>query len=309
METYVLYKYACLGLLVITAFMFSKDLIYYLFGVYDVENHNNRLKQLSNTTDRLKVENKKEEEIKQTRELVEKITAPIIRHIMPNISSKKDLSTLEKNLHFAGFDKYVSPVQYVALILFGRLVGVTLFVVLMPYNLFLAIMWLSGPALLPTLLFKNTINNKKEKILLGFPDFIKISKSYLVSGMPFEKAVEECILYVNEEWQELLKKYLINSESYSKKECLTILGEECNSFEVKEFVSIVKLNLEQGIDIKDSFDSQYDKIKDLQKIVVQKKIESRKIWTILVQAPVLLTILIAFGLPIVESMLGFGGGF
>lgn len=308
MDTYTIYKYGCLILLVFTSFTFFKDLIYYIFGIYDVENHNNRLKQLNNTSERLNKDKKKEEDLKQTREAIEKITAPIIRHVMPNISHTKDLSELEKNLHFAGLDKYVNATQYVALILLGRVVGCTLFVLLYPYNSFLAIMWLSGPALLPTMLFKNTIVNKKETILLGFPDFIKISKSYLVSGMPFEKSVEESILYVNKEWQELLKQYLVNSESYSKKECLTMLADECNSFEVKEFISIVKLNLEQGIDIKDSFDGQYEKIKDLQRIVIQKKIESRKVWTILVQAPVLITILIAFGLPIVESVMNFGGG-
>lgn len=308
METYTLYKFVCLFLAGFTSFVFFKGLIYYIFGIYDIENHNNRLKQLNSTGERLKKDTKKEEDIKQTKELIEKITAPIIRHVMPNISYKKDLSELEKNLHFAGADKYVTATQYTALVLLGRVVGFLLLVLLYPYNQMLAIMWFSGPAILPTLLFKNTIVNKKETILLGFPEFINISKSYLVSGMPFEKAVEESIFYVNKEWQELLKQYLINSETYSKKECLTMLAEECNSFEVKEFISIVKLNLEQGIDIKDSFDSQYEKIKDLQMLAIQKKIESRKVWAILVQAPVLLTILVAFGLPIADSMMNFTGG-
>lgn len=308
METYTLYKFACLFLVGFTACVFSKGLIYYIFGVYDIENHNNRLKQLNFTNERIKKDNKKEEDAKQTRELIEKVTAPIIRHVMPNISYKKDLSELEKNLRFAGADKYFNATQYTALILLGRVVGLLLFVLLFPYNQMFAVMWFAGPALLPTMLFKNTIVNKKEAILLGFPEFINISKSYLVSGMPFEKSVEESIFYVNKEWQELLKNYLINSESYSKKECLTMLAEECNSFEVREFISIVKLNLEQGIDIKDSFDSQYEKIKDLQMLAIQKKIESRKIWAILIQAPVLLTILVAFGLPIAESMMNFTGG-
>lgn len=308
METYTLYRYACLFLACITAFVFFRGVIYYIFGVYDIENHNNRLKQLNFTSERLKKDSKKEEDIKQTRALIEKITAPIIRHVMPNISYRKDLSELERNLHFAGADKYFTPMQYTALILLGRVVGFLLLVLLFPYNQMLAILWFAGPAVLPSLLFKNTIVNRKETILLGFPEFINISKSYLVSGMPFEKAVEESIFYVNKEWQELLKQYLINSESYSKKECLAMLAEECNSFEVKEFISIVKLNLEQGIDIKDSFDSQYEKIKDLQMLAIQKKIESRKVWAILIQAPVLLTILVAFGLPIADSMMGFTGG-
>lgn len=308
METYTLYKFVCLGLAWFTALVFFKSLIYYIFGVYDVENHNNRLKQLNATSERLKKEAKKENDIEETKELIRKVTAPIIRHVMPNISYNKDFSELERNLKFAGADKYFNATQYTALILLGRLVGLLILVLLFPYNQILAVMWFLLPAVLPTLLFKNTIVNKRQAILLGFPEFINISKSYLVSGMPFEKAVEESIFYVNKQWQELLKQYLINSETYSKKECLTMLADECNSFEVREFISIVKLNLEQGIDIKDSFDSQYEKIKDLQMIAIQKKIESRKVWAILVQAPVLLTILMAFGLPIADSMLNFTGG-
>ena len=308
MDTNSLYRYVCLILVVVTAWSFFRDLIYYLFGVYDIENHNNRLKQLDFTNERKIGDKKKEDNINQTRKLIEQITEPIIKHIMPNISYTKDFSALEKNIHFAGIDKYVTPIQYTALVLLGRVIGFTALVLLLPYNKMLALMWFTGPAVLPSLLFKNTIVNKKEAILLGFPEFINISKSYLISGMSFEKAVEESIYYVNKEWQELLKQYLINSENYSRNECLTMLAEECNSFEVKEFISMVKLNAEQGIDIKDSFGKQYEKIKDLQKLAINKKIESRKVWAILIQAPVLLTILVAFGLPIADSMMNFTGG-
>ena len=305
---YALYRYLCLGLLGVVSFSFVKNLIYYISGVYDVENHNNRLKQLDYSNDRLKKNTDKQSNIEETKELIEKLTAPIIKHVMPNISNKKDYSELEKGLRFAGADKYMTTTQYIALILLGRIVGVTALLLLLPYNALMAFMWFAGPAILPSFLLKNTINEKKQKILLGFPEFINISKSYLVSGLSFEKAVEESIYYVNKEWQDLLKQYLINSESYSKKECLTMLSDSSYSFEVREFISIVKLNMEQGIDIKDSFNSQYDKIKDLQKIAIQKKIESRKVWAILVQAPVLLTILLAFGLPIFESMTGVLSG-
>ena len=282
--------------------------MYYILGVYDIENHNNRLKQLDFSEERVKEDKTKEDNIKETKKLIEKVTEPIIRHVMPNISYKKDFDELEKNLRFAGADKYFTPMQYVALILLGRIIGCVAFVVLMPFNIMLAVLWFAGPALLPSFLFKNTIVNKREKILMGFPEFISISKSYLVSGMPFEKAVEESIYYVNDEWKELLKNYLINSEAYSKQDCLTMLAEECNSFEVKEFISIVKLNMEQGVDIRESFDNQYEKIRALQLLAIQKKIEARKVWAILVQAPVLLAILVAFGLPIVESMMNFTGG-
>lgn len=307
MDTNTLYKYTCLLLVVVTSWSFFRDLIYYLFGVYDIENHKNRLKQLDFSDDRKFGDKKKENDIKQTRELIEKITEPIIRHVMPNIYGKKDLSSLEKSLKFAGADKYFTPMQYTALVLLGRILGVIFFIALYSTNALLACMWFIGPAVLPSFLFKNTIKNKQEVILLGFPEFINISKSYLVSGMSFEKAVEESIYYVNKEWQELLKQFLVNSENYSRADSLVMLAEDSNSFEVKEFITMIKLNAEQGIDIKESFDSQYDNIKDLQKLAINKKIEGRKVWAVLIQAPVLLTIIVAFGLPMVESMMNFTG--
>lgn len=306
MESYSAYKLVCFFLLTLTAFSFSRNLIHYIFGIYDIESHNNRLKQLDYSNERVKRNLEKEELNKQqTREIINQITSPIIKHVIPNVSYQKDITELEKSLHFAGLDKYMNAIQYTALILLGRIIGFTMLLILMPYNALLAIMWCAGPAILPTFLFKNTINTKREAILLGFPEFINISKSYLVSGMSFEKSVEESIYYVNKEWKELLKKFLINSETYSKRECLEKLAQDSYTFEVQEFISIVKLNLEQGIDIKDSFDSQYEKVKDLQLLAIQKKIEGRKVWTILVQAPVLLTIIVAFGLPLVESFSTF----
>lgn len=307
MDTNMLYKYTCFLIAIMIAWSFFRNLIYYLFGVYDIENHKNRLKQLDFSDDRKVGNKKKENDIKQTRELVNKITSPIIRHVMPNTYGKKDLSSLEKSLKFAGVDKYFTPIQYTALVLLGRIVGIIFLVALFSSNKILAFMWFAAPAILPSFLLRNTIKNKQEVILLGFPEFINISKSYLVSGMSFEKAVEESIYYVNKEWQELLKQYLVNSENYSRGESLLMLAEDSNSFEVKEFITMIKLNSEQGIDIKETFDSQYENIKDLQKLAINKKIEGRKVWAILIQGPVLLTIIVAFGLPMVESMMNFTG--
>lgn len=307
MENAMFYKGILLLLLILTAWSFFQNLVYYLFGIYDIEVHNNRLKQLDVSKDRKIGQAKKDENTEKIRELIDQITIPIIKHIMPNVSYKKDFTELERNIKFAEIDKYITPIQFTALILLGKVIGFTALVLMFPYNKMLAAMWFVGPAVLPSVLFKNTIVNKREKILLGFPEFINISKSYLVSGMGFEMAVEESINYVNPEWQKLLKSYLINSETYSREECLTKLADECNSFEVKEFISMVKLNAEQGIKIKESFDKQYEKIKDLQLLAINKKIEGRRVWAILVQAPVLLTILVAFGLPMAESMLNFTG--
>lgn len=296
-------KYVFFALACLSAWFFVKDFVPRLFGISNLDNYNARMKQL----DSVRVRNgKSQSEEEKVRKFVNDITTPVIKHIMPNIEYRKDLETLEKNLKFAGFDKYFTPAQYVAGILLGRLIGLVAFVVFLPYAKPIAFLWLVGLGVFPSFLFKNSVKTKKEALLLGFPEFINILKSYLASGVTFEKGVEECIAYVNKEWQELLKDFLVNSETLPRKECLMKLADDSNLFEIKEFMSLVQLNSEQGIDVKDSFDRQYGKIKELQNLAIMKKIESRKIWTILVQGPVLLTILLAFGLPVVESMMGIG---
>lgn len=300
-----LMQYICFGGSVFMFYLILKQIVPMMFGINDMSVHNTRMKQLDFAGERLKSGMSQSEE-EEVRKLVNDITTPLIKHVMPNIEYRKDLDTLEKNLKFAGFDKYFTAPQYIAAIMLARMVGVAAFIIFVPFAVPLACMWLIGLSVLPTFLFKNSVNNKKEILLMGFPEFINISKSYLASGMTFEKAVEESIMYVNKEWQELLKQYLINSETLSRKECISILAEDSNIFEIKEFMSLVQLNMEQGIDVKDSFERQYEKIKDLQTMAIMKKIEGRKVWTILVQGPVLITILMAFGLPTFESMMGIG---
>ena len=271
-------------------------------GIEDKGNYNTRMKQLDFSGERFKSEAEKNE--KQTKKLINDITAPVIKHVMPNVHYRKDLDSLEQMLKFAKIDDYLTPAQYIALIFLGRIVGVAILLFLIALDgLVVGLIGFFGFAILPNMLIKNTVKNKREEILLGFPEFINISKSYLSSGVSFEKAVEECIMSVNKEWQELLKNFLINSQTLPRKKCLEILSSESNVFEVHEFMSLVQLNMEQGIDVKESFDGQYDKIKALQNLAMVKKIEKRKVWTILVQGPALLTIIVAFGLPTFETII------
>ena len=271
-------------------------------GIEDKGNYNTRMKQLDFSGERFKSEAEKNE--KQTKKLINDITAPVIKHVMPNVHYRKDLDSLEQMLKFAKIDDYLTPAQYIALIFLGRIVGVAILLFLIALDgLVVGLIGFFGFAILPNMLIKNTVKNKREEILLGFPEFINISKSYLSSGVSFEKAVEECIMSVNKEWQELLKNFLINSQTLPRKKCLEILSSESNVFEVHEFMSLVQLNMEQGIDVKESFEGQYDKIKALQNLAMVKKIEKRKVWTILVQGPALLTIIVAFGLPTFETII------
>ena len=88
-------------------------------------------------------------------------------------------------------------------------------------------------------------------------------------------------------------------------EAIDRLCEEVNVFEVTEFFSLVKLNLEQGINIKESFESQTEKVKEMQMEVMLKKIGQRQMMAKAIQAPLLLCMFAAAGLPTFYSMMNF----
>jgi Flp pilus assembly protein TadB len=238
-------RYLFLAGAVISLYVLLKTAIPMFFGVNSTELYESRMRQLDfekESIARAKLSTSEEEQI---RKFIDDFTAPIIKHVMPNVAYRK----------VADFDKYFTPVQYIVFILALRVIGTIILCVLFPFAWLPAVMAFVGLVIMPSVLFTNNVKNKKESLLLGFPEFINIAKSYLSSGMTFEKAVEESIVYVNKEWQELLKNYLINSQTLSRKECLRALAQNANLFEVQEFMSLVQLNIEQGIDVKDSFES------------------------------------------------------
>jgi Flp pilus assembly protein TadB len=151
-------------------------------------------------------------------------------------------------------------------------------------------------------LLNNSAKNRKDKLLAEFPDFIKITEGFLDAGFTFTKAVENSIKYVEIEWQDYLKKLLIDSELYGIDSSLENFKNDLNLFEVKEFVSIVRLNLEQGGSAKESFLSQADRVLEIRKNVLLMKIGKRQIIGTMLQAPLLLCNIMVFALPVVKSM-------
>ena len=82
-------------------------------------------------------------------------------------------------------------------------------------------------------------------------------------------------------------------------------------FEVKEFVSLIRLTLEQGGNAKEGFLSQAEKISELQKNQLVLKVGKRKMLAQATQAPLLLADMIILCLPTIRQamdMFGEGGG-
>jgi Flp pilus assembly protein TadB len=253
--------------------------------------HKKRLRQLD-------FEKKKEDA--NISDLVDTVTKPIINHVFSRFKPK-NLEELERQLRMAKWDKNFTPIQYRALNLLLKGIGVLAFLLFSQASMFMAVLWGFILIFVMDILFKNSVVNRRERIFNDFPEFIRIVEGYLTANMPFPKAVEESIKYVGDEWKPILKQFVIECEIKSIDEALDFLKEDVDLFEMREFVAIVKLNLEQGGDAKDSFSAQAEKIREMQMDLIAIKIGKRQTMGILVQAPLLLCNMAVLGLPVVDS--------
>lgn len=276
-------------------FFFTKNVFMILFSLENYNIHRKRLKQL-------RFQKKKEDA--DLSELIDTVTKPVIHHVFSRFKPKR-LEELETDLKMAKWDKYFTPIQYRALNVLLKAIGIVAFLLLSSQAMFIALIWFVGLFFGMDFLLKNSIKNRKEKLIADFPDFIRITEGYLSANVPFAKAVSESIKYVGDEWKPILQKFVIDCELKSIDEALENLKREVDLFEVREFVALVKLTLEQGGDAKDSFSAQADKIREMQMDMIAIKIGKRQTMGVLLQAPLLLCNLLVFGLPTVGSMMNF----
>lgn len=284
-------------LAVIFGFFFLRNLMMLLFSMENYNIHKKRLRQLD-------FNNKKEEA--DVNDLIDKVTKPVIEIVFSRFKPKK-LEYVERKLRMAKWDKHFTAIQYRALNLLLKVVGLIAFLLLYKANVLFAGIWGFGLFFGMDVLFHNSATNRRERLFNDFPEFIRIVEGYLSANMPFPKAVEESIKYVGDEWKPVLKNFVIECEIKSIDEALDYLKEEIDLFEMREFISIVKLNLEQGGDAIDSFSAQADKIRELQMDLIAIKIGKRQTMGVIIQAPLLLCNLAVLGLPTIGSMKDFMG--
>jgi Flp pilus assembly protein TadB len=288
-------QYLFAGIFLILLFFFAKNLLILLFSMENYNVHKKRLKQL-------KFQKKKEDA--DISELIDTVTKPVITHVFSRFKPKK-LEEIESRLKMAKWDKHFTPIQYRALNLLLKVIGVLSFLLLINASFAIAIIWAVVLIFGMDFLFSNAIKNRKAKLISDFPDFIRITEGYLTANVPFSKAVEECIKYVGEEWKPILQHFVVECELKSIGEALEGLKREVDMFEVREFVALVKLTLEQGGDARESFSAQADKIREMQMDMIAIKIGKRQTMGIILQGPLLLCNIMVFGLPTVGSMTSF----
>lgn len=282
-------------LAIVTVFFLAKNIFVLVFSMENYNMHRKRLKQLQF--------NKKKEDADMG-ELIDTVTKPIITHILPKLKPR-NLEQLERDLKMAKWDKNFTPAQYRALSLTLKIAGIIIGALLYNASAMIAFIWAGVLIFGMDYLFRNSRNNRKEKLVADFPDFIRITEGYLTANVPFSQAVAESIKYVGDEWKPILQNFVVECDVKSIGEALETLKKDVDLFEVREFVALVKLTLEQGGDASDSFSAQADKIREMQLDMMAMKIGKRQMMGIAIQAPLLLCNLLVFGLPTVSSMTNF----
>lgn len=282
---------------VVTVFFFARSFFGMLFSMDSQRQHQKRMRQLQFTE-----EGRKNSD--GTAEMIDSMTAPIIKHLLPRMRMR-DKEQLKKDLKIAGWDENFTPDQYIAMNLILKGVGIVMGLIFAGLVWQMAIVWFVLGFFGFGFFFNNSIKERKKKIFNEFPNFIRIIQGYLTAGIPLAKAVEEALPYMSPEWKVIMKEFVINTNLLSVQDAIQKLNDEVDIFEIQEFFSLVRLNIEQGINVKESFDGQREKVVDMQFEAMMSVIGKRQVMATILQGPLLLTMIVSFGLPVLYSMVNF----
>lgn len=268
-----------------------------LFG-FNVLKLKNKRKQQLNKYQSMKKEKTNDEQIQ---ELLDAVTKPVIEQILPKLKAR-DYQKIDKELKLLGWNKHFTAEKFIALNIGMKLLGVALLVLFFPIEPIVGIIWFVGLFFALDLGFKGEVDNKYQEILKEFPDFIELVEGYLSAGYDFVDAVEE-VMPAMTHWQPILKEFLIECHYHNLNSGLTMIKNTVEVFEVREFIAILQLGIEQGLDMGESLKRQSKAVEELKDLVFEKKLIKREVLGIVVQGPLLITVLVAFSLPTVYQMI------
>lgn len=285
-------------LILILIISLSKTLTESFFSLFDNQVSRSRLRKFN--------KNIKEDD-KSNLETVESITSPVIKNLFPKLQDKlpslqiDNLEKLNKELKFIGWDDSFTAETYIAFNIVAKILGVVAFLILATMDTTMLITGIFVALILFFALdiaFKAEIKKRNDLLFIDFPDLIRIVSGYLISGMDLVRAMEESTKYVSDEWKPILNRFSLNCKSSTVSDALDVFKESIDMFEVREFISLVKLTLEQGGDAKESFVKQADKIAVLKKNQLLMKISKRKIMGLALMGPGLLANMTVIMVPI-----------
>ena len=280
-----------MGFAILAVIFFLKSLFSFSSEFINYGAHKKRLKQLKF--------NKRRD--LNTQELVETITDIVDNHVFKS-KRPTDLKKIEKKIILAGWDKTFTPLQYKAVNVFLKLMGVGFFALFGIRNIWLGLFMGAIPMFAMEILLANTISQKKDQILNFFPELISIIQGYLEAGIPLVEAISYACPFAGEAWGPLLEKMIVDSEINSIEYALDELKRRVDILEVKEFASLVKLAYIQGSNVIESFEAQSKRMDAIKYEYNQMKIQKRRSMGVMIQMPMLLMVFFAFGLPIAPQL-------
>lgn len=282
---------------VVFTVIFFRNFLTLLFGLENDGLNKKRLKSLNYDGSRI---GQSDED--GTREFLQQVTEPVIKYILPHFKFK-DNESINKDLDFVGWGKYMRAEQFRALTIIMRIVGAVLTAI--TWNIFWPIALVLGSTLMVGLPFylKMDVEEKKSQMLSEFPEIIRLTQGYLAASQTLTDSIEHSLPYIAENWRPAMENFIKNSRTRSEKAALDMMKEEVHIAEIREFTSLIRLSMDQGANMYDSFEGQYDKIRSIQLTGLMGKIHNRKNMAIMIQFPILLMIFVAIGLPTVDQFM------
>lgn len=277
-----------------------------VIGFSDYQVSKSRLKQFQKGTKEAQASMK--DQIISVTDIVKQRIFPMVQSMLPSLRVE-NVEQRDKNLKFIGWDDTFTAESFLATSIGLKIVGIVLiifgviFYFLMNDIKFLAVFGLLGVTAIFLLdfLYNSDVKNKNSILFADFPDFVRIVSGYLIANMPLVQAIEESIKYVSEDWRPILSQFIVDCNSRGVDAALEGLRNTVNIFEVREFVALVRLTLEQGGDAKESFVEQADKVAEMQKDMFIIKIGKRKTMATIVQFPCLLITMAILALPVLGN--------
>lgn len=231
---------------------------------------------------------------------------PKIQNLLPSLKLE-NLEQLDADIKFIGWDDTFTAESYVATNLALRVVGLILGLLLFTmggYMILVGLVFAGVCCFLLDYMFKAEVKGKNEALFKYFPDLVRIISGYLVAGMDLVRSMENSVRYVSEDWQPIINQFILDCNTKGTTQALDIMASTVNTFEVREFVSLVKLTMEQGGDAKEAFASQADKVAQMQKDQFILKIGGRKTMATMIQMPMLLCNMAVIAIPTMVNALG-----
>lgn len=282
-------------------------LVLIAFVIFSILFHENTSTKESARVRQTKKQEKRKDTVsdeQRNKALIESLTRPISDSILSNYKPKQ-ASVIKRKLKVTGWDKYFTPLSWIALRIWCVGLGVFLFLFMIDQSWQFALALMLIISLLPNMLLNNEYKNINEDLIMNFPETIRVISGYLSAGLIMPKAFEMASRSAKPRWKKILTGFVDQCNIDSVGVALDWIKAEVDFMEAREFFASIRMAIDDGIDPLESFDKQAKNIQQMLDDINQKKIEKRKIVATVFQGPLLLMILATFALPIVGTMMDF----